>query len=108
MPSLATANCQHAVNHPVSGVWVRWRIVPAVTEVRGRRPGTAIGHHRAASPRLARSPGTRSHSVCEQLKTEFEAWSRRRLDDVELDYLFLDGSHFKYHANAAAEPVLAA
>jgi hypothetical protein len=22
--------------------------------------------------------------------------------------LFLDGSHFKYHANAAAEPVLAA
>lgn len=46
--------------------------------------------------------------ICEQLKTEFEAWSRRRLDDVELDYLFLDGSHFKYHANAAAEPVLAA
>ena len=31
-----------------------------------------------------------------------------RLDEVELDYLFLDGSHFKYHANAAAEPVLAA
>jgi transposase-like protein len=27
---------------------------------------------------------------------------------VRLDYLFLDGSHFKYHANAAAEPVLAA
>jgi transposase-like protein len=46
--------------------------------------------------------------ICEQLRTEFEAWSRRRLDDVELDYLFLDGSHFKYHANAAAEPVLAA
>ena len=33
---------------------------------------------------------------------------RRRLDDVRLDYLFLDGSHFKYHANAGAEPVLAA
>ena len=30
------------------------------------------------------------------------------MDDVELDYLFLDGSHFKYHPNAAAEPVLAA
>ena len=27
---------------------------------------------------------------------------------MSLDYLFLDGSHFKYHANAAAEPVLAA
>jgi putative transposase len=46
--------------------------------------------------------------VCEQLKAEFEAWSRRRLDDIRLDYLFLDGSHFKYHANAGAEPVLAA
>jgi putative transposase len=46
--------------------------------------------------------------VCEQLKAEFQAWSRRRLDDVRLDYLFLDGSHFKYHANAGAEPVLAA
>jgi transposase-like protein len=46
--------------------------------------------------------------VCEAIKEEFEAWSRRRLDDVHLDYLFLDGSHFRYHANAAAEPVLAA
>jgi putative transposase len=46
--------------------------------------------------------------VCEQIQTEFEAWRERRLDDVRLDYLFLDGSHFKYHANAAAEPVLAA
>ena len=46
--------------------------------------------------------------VCENIKTQFEAWSARRLDEVELDYLFLDGSHFKYHANASAEPVLAA
>ncbi|HEY3690792.1 MAG TPA: IS256 family transposase [Pseudonocardiaceae bacterium] len=46
--------------------------------------------------------------VCEQIKTQFDAWCARRLEEVELDYLFLDGSHFKYHANAAAEPVLAA
>jgi putative transposase len=46
--------------------------------------------------------------VCEDIKTQFEAWSARRLDDLKLDYLFLDGSHFKYHANASAEPVLAA
>ena len=45
--------------------------------------------------------------VCEEIQAQFEAWSARRLDDVELDYLFLDGSHFKYHANASAEPVLA-
>ena len=45
--------------------------------------------------------------VCEEIQAQFEAWSARRLDDIELDYLFLDGSHFKYHANASAEPVLA-
>lgn len=43
--------------------------------------------------------------ICAEIKTGFEAWSARRLDDLELDYLFLDGSRFKY--NAAAEPVLA-
>ena len=43
--------------------------------------------------------------VCEDIKTQFEAWSARRLDEVELDYLFLDGSHFKYHANASAADV---
>ena len=47
-------------------------------------------------------------AVCEEIQAQFETWSARRLDDVELDYLFLDGSQFKYHANASAEPVLAA
>jgi putative transposase len=46
--------------------------------------------------------------ICAEIKTQFEAWSKRRLDEIELDYLFVDGSHFKYHANASAEPVLAA
>jgi transposase-like protein len=46
--------------------------------------------------------------VCGDIKAQFDSWSQRRLDDVRLDYLFLDGSHFKYHANASAEPVLAA
>ncbi len=46
--------------------------------------------------------------ICTEIKTRFEAWTQRRLDDIELDYLFLDGTHFKYHANASAEPVLAA
>ena len=31
-------------------------------------------------------------SVCQQIKDEYEAWARRRLDDVTLDYLFLDAS----------------
>ncbi|MGQ0824684.1 MAG: IS256 family transposase, partial [Actinomycetota bacterium] len=46
--------------------------------------------------------------ICERLRGEFDTWKQRRLDDVELDYLFLDGSHFRYHDGADAEPVLAA
>lgn len=46
--------------------------------------------------------------ICERLRGEFDAWKQRPLDDVELDYLFLDGSHFRYHDGADAEPVLAA
>ncbi len=61
----------------------------------------------ALGPQATVSKSTVSR-ICTQIKTQFEAFSRRRLDDVELDYLFLDGSHFKYHVGAAAEPVLAA
>ena len=46
--------------------------------------------------------------VCVAIKTEFDTWSQRRLDDVELDYLFLDASFFRMHQGARAEPVLAA
>jgi len=34
--------------------------------------------------------------------------SRRRLHGIDLGYVFLDASHLKHHANAAAKPVLAA
>ncbi len=46
--------------------------------------------------------------VCEAIKTEFDAWKKRDLSDIALEYLFLDGSHFRYHDGARAEPVLAA
>ena len=46
--------------------------------------------------------------VCQAIKEEFDAFKRRTLADVELEYLFLDGSHFKYHEAAKAEPVLVA
>jgi putative transposase len=46
--------------------------------------------------------------VCEQVKDEFTRWRERRLDELALDYLFLDASHFKMHPGARAEPVLAA
>ena len=47
-------------------------------------------------------------SVCGQVKDEYEAWARRRLDGVTLDYLYLDASFFRMHPGSPAEPVLAA
>jgi transposase-like protein len=47
-------------------------------------------------------------AICQQIKGEYEAWAHRRLDDVTLDYLFLDASFFRMHPGSPAEPVLAA
>jgi putative transposase len=47
-------------------------------------------------------------AICQQIRGEYEAWSRRRLDEVRLDYLFLDASFFRMHPGSPAEPVLAA
>jgi transposase-like protein len=46
--------------------------------------------------------------VCEAIKNEFDTWKQRDLSEVHLEYLFLDGSHFRMHDGARAEPVLAA
>jgi putative transposase len=58
-------------------------------------------------PEAALSKSTVSR-ICQQVRTEFDAWKRRDLSGVRLDYLFLDASHFKMHPGAPAEPVLAA
>ena len=47
-------------------------------------------------------------AICSQIKDDYEAWTRRRLDSVTLDYLFLDASFFRMHPGSPAEPVLAA
>jgi putative transposase len=47
-------------------------------------------------------------SVCQAIKDEYQARARRRLDDLTLDYLFLDASFFRMHPGSPAEPVLAA
>lgn len=46
--------------------------------------------------------------ICEQIKDEFDAWRACDLSAVELDYLFVDASHFKMHDGARSEPVLVA
>ena len=61
----------------------------------------------ALGPEATLSKSTVSR-VCEAIKDEFDTWKRRDLSDVALEYLFLDGSHFRYHDGARAEPVLAA
>jgi putative transposase len=61
----------------------------------------------ALGPQAALSRSTVSR-ICAQLAEEFTAWSARRLDHVELDYLYLDGTSFRYHPGARAEPVLVA
>jgi len=61
----------------------------------------------ALGPEAALSKSTVSR-ICEAIKVEFDTWRIRDLAGVALDYLFLDGSHFKFHAGASAEPVLAA
>jgi Transposase, Mutator family len=47
-------------------------------------------------------------SICQQIKDEYQACARRRLDEITLDYLFLDASFFRMHPGSPAEPVLAA
>lgn len=46
--------------------------------------------------------------ICTEIQEEMAARQQRRLDELDLDYLFLDASFFRYHVGAAAEPVLAA
>jgi putative transposase len=61
----------------------------------------------ALGPEATVSKSTVSR-VCQAIRDEFDAFRRRDLSDIELEYLFVDGSHFKYHQGAKAEPVLVA
>lgn len=61
----------------------------------------------ALGPEATVSKSTVSR-VCQAIKDEFDAFRRRDLSPVELEYLFLDASHFRYHQGAKAEPVLVA
>lgn len=46
--------------------------------------------------------------ICQRLRSELDAWKRRDLSKVKVDYLYLDASFFKMHPKSKAEPVLAA
>jgi hypothetical protein len=59
MPSFCVANNQHAMNHTVSGVRVRSKIVPAVTEVAERH---AAQRNRPSPGRQPPSPPHAGHT----------------------------------------------
>lgn len=61
----------------------------------------------ALGPEAAVSKSTVSR-ICAQIKEELDAWRHRDRSGIELDVLYLDGSHFRYHPGAKAEPVLCA
>ncbi len=46
--------------------------------------------------------------ICESIKDEFDTWRARDLSGGEVDYFFADGSYFRMHPGAPAEPVLVA
>jgi putative transposase len=50
----------------------------------------------------------RTYGICQQITGEYRAWMVRRLDQITLDYLYLDASFFRMHPGSPAEPVLAA
>jgi putative transposase len=51
-------------------------------------------------PEAALSKSTVSR-IGRHIRTEFEAWRTRDVSGVRLDYLFLDGSHFRTHPGRA-------
>jgi len=61
----------------------------------------------ALGPQAALSTSTVAR-VCEASKEEFDTLKARDLSEVSLEYLFVDGSHFRMHEGARAEPVLVA
>ncbi len=46
--------------------------------------------------------------ICEAIKEEFDRFKETDLSEIELEYLFVDASHFRMHSGAKAEPVLVA
>jgi transposase-like protein len=92
---------QAAIDREVAAFLGRERYERAAS-CQNPRPGMRNGHcpttvKTTAGPVVVQRP---------KLRGTTERW--RRLDEVKLDYLFLDDSHFKYHDDVATEPVLAA
>ena len=87
----------NALESPVISGWVRG--------LSDRDIEAALAEALGDEATVSRSTVSR---ICERIKDEFAAWRTRDLSDVELDYLFVDASHFRMHDGARSEPVLVA
>lgn len=101
-------------------------MIPPVSGARRSAKTRLRGSQRLVSERFARIEGLsrsrrahRDRRIVEGIRSgscprnrgrykEFDAWRCRDLSGIELDVLYLDGTHFRYHAGAKAEPVLCA
>jgi putative transposase len=93
---------QTAIEHQRPGVPRHRRLRPGPVGPRSRgHPGRG-SRLRGDAAEVDGQPGVRGDH------DEFDAWKKRDLSDIALEYLFLAGSHFRYHDGARAEPVLAA
>src|SRR5699024_8235697 len=70
-----------------------------------RDVGNTLAEALGADASVSRSTVSR---ICLQIAEQFDAWRERDLSGIELDYLFLDASFFRYHVGVTAEPILAA
>jgi len=61
----------------------------------------------ALGPEAALSKSTASR-ICQRLRDDFDEFRSRDLSGIDIDYLFLDGSHFKMHDGTRAEPIMVA
>jgi putative transposase len=87
----------HALEALVVSGWVRG--------LSDRDIEAALGEVLGAEAALSKSTVSR---ICAQLKDDFAAFAARDLSGLRLDYLFLDGTNFRFHPHAPAEPVLVA
>lgn len=58
-----------------------------------------------ALSRAARCRSSRYHGSAPTFALDLASWSQRRLDDVRLGHLSLDGRHFDYFANSTTKTV---
>ncbi len=85
-------------------LWVLWLVLVVSAWVRGPfdRDARALSAE-ALCPEAALLKSTACR-ICARLRDELDTFRSWDLSEVEPNYLFLDGSHFKMHDGSQARP----